>query len=106
MFFSNATLEQTSEPDEDLCHIVTINIFVMGRPIRITERDVATSFNLPDRSCRTEHEGFPSSMLIPNDNALDLPLNDRLLHLFVSHFFHPIGLKHTMVRQIDYWFIH
>ena len=43
VFISNATLEQVSELDEDPCRIVAINAFVMGRPIRITQGDVAAS---------------------------------------------------------------
>ena len=45
-------------------------------------------------------------MLIPNDNAPNLSLHDRLLHLFVWHFFQPIGSKHTTICQIDYEFMH
>ena len=33
VFFSNATLEDADEHDEDPCHIVAINTFVMGMPI-------------------------------------------------------------------------
>ena len=36
VFFSNDTLEDADEEDEDSCHIVAINTFVMGVPIRIT----------------------------------------------------------------------
>ena len=61
---------------------------------------------MPDEALSDEHVVYPPSMLIPNDNASDLPLHDRLLHLFVSHFFRPIGLKHTTVHPIDYWFMH
>ena len=53
-----------------------------------------------------EHARFTQSMLITNGNAPDLPLHERFLHLFISHFFQPIGLKHTTMRHIDYWFMH
>ena len=33
VFFSNATLESANEHDENLCHIITINTFVMDLPI-------------------------------------------------------------------------
>ena len=102
VFFYNATLENAGEEKEDSCRIVAINTFVMGRPIWITQEDVATTFDMPNKGLNDEHTGYPPSMLIPNDNALDLLLHDRLLHLFMSHFFRPIGSKHTTVHQIDY----
>ena len=37
VFFSNSTLEEAGEKDEDLCHIVAINTFVMGVPIQVTQ---------------------------------------------------------------------
>ena len=36
VFFSSASLEQAGEPDEDPCHIVAINTFVMGVSIWVT----------------------------------------------------------------------
>ena len=36
VFFSKATLKDADEHDEDLCHIVAINTFVMGVPIWVT----------------------------------------------------------------------
>ena len=33
VLFSNAILENMGEKEEDSCHIVAINTFVMGRPI-------------------------------------------------------------------------
>ena len=99
---SNAILEQVGEPDKDPCRIVVINTFVTGVSVRVIHGYMATTFDMSD-SCRSdEHEGFPMSMLIPNNNILNLPLYDKLLHLFISHFFQPIGSKHTTVRQIDY----
>ena len=44
----------------------------MGVPIRITQEDVATAFDMPDSGRNDEQERFPVSMLVPNDNALDL----------------------------------
>ena len=87
MFFYNATLDEVGKEDEDPCRIVAINTFVMGVPIRVTQSEVATTFNLLDRGHSDEHEGFPLSILIPNDNAPNLPLDERLLHMFISHFF-------------------
>ena len=81
---------------------MAINTFVMGKPIRITQKDVATAFDMPDEGLSDEHVGYLPSMLILDDNATDLPLHDRLMDLFVSHFFQPIGSKHTTVCQIDY----
>ena len=72
VFFFNAFLEKASEPDEDPCHLVAINTFVMGVPIRVTQGDVATAFDMPDDGRSDKHEGFLMSMLIPNDNALNL----------------------------------
>ena len=106
VFFSNATLDDAGEEDEDPCHIMAINTFVIGVLIWVTQSDVATAFNISDRGHSDEHKGFPPSILMPNDNALNLPLDERLLHLFILYFFQPIGLKHTMVRQIDYWFMY
>ena len=55
-----------------------------------------------DKGLSDEHEGFPISIMIPNDNALDLPFHERALHLFISHFFRPTRSKHTTVRHTDY----
>ena len=87
MFFSNAMLEEVSEEDEDPCRIVEINTFMMGRPNRVTEGEVATTFEMSDECFSDEHTSNPPTMIIPNENTLDLPLHERLLHLFVSHFF-------------------
>ena len=75
------------EHDEDLCRIVVINIFVIGVPIWVIQGVVAKTFVMLDNGLGDEHAGFPQSMLIPNDNAPDLPLHERLLHLFIFHFF-------------------
>ena len=70
---------------------MAINTFVMGVPIQVSQGDVATAFDMLNSSYSDRHEGLPMSMLIPNDNAPDLMLHDRLLHLFISHFFRSIG---------------
>ena len=49
VFFSNATLENVDEEDENLCRIVAINTFVMGVPIRVTQGVVVKTFNMPDK---------------------------------------------------------
>ena len=98
VFFADATLENTDEGDKDPCKVVVINTFVVGVPIRVIQGVVAQTFDIPDSGRSNEHEGFPMTMLIPNDNALDLPLHERLLHLFISHFFQLVGSKHTTVR--------
>ena len=67
VFFSNATLEDADQHDEDLCHIVAMNTFVMGVPIRVTQRVVAETVAMPGNSFGDEHIGFPLSMLIPNE---------------------------------------
>ena len=82
-------IEEVGEKDEDPCCIVVINTFVMGAPIRVTQEEVATTFDMSGEGLSDEHASYPLTMLIPNDNALDLQLNDRLLHLFISHFFNP-----------------
>ena len=87
VFFSNATLEDAGEKVEDPCRIVAINTFVMGMPIRVYQGDVAIVFKMPEKSLDDDHAIYPPTMLIFNDNALDLQLHDRLLHLFISHFF-------------------
>ena len=61
---------------------------------------------MSDKVFRDKHANYPATMLIIDDNASDLPLHERLIHLFVSHFFRPIGSKHTTIRQIDYWLMH
>ena len=69
----------------------------MGVLIRVTQEEVATTFDMSDEGLNDEHASYPFTMLIPNDNAPDLQLHDRLLHLFISHFFQPIGSKHTTI---------
>ena len=66
---------------------MAINTFVMGVPIQVTQGDIATTFDMLDKGRNDEHEGFSMSMLIPNNNALDLQLHDKFLHLVISHFF-------------------
>ena len=87
VFFANATLKNVGEEDEDPCRIMEINTFVMGWHIRITQYDVAMAFDMPNKGLNDKHSDYPPSMLIPNDNSSDLQQHDRLLHLFVSHFF-------------------
>ena len=72
VFFLNPFLEKESEPNEDPCHLVAINTFVMGVPIRVNQGDVATAFDMPDDGRSDKHEGFLMRMLIPNYNALNL----------------------------------
>ena len=48
VLFSNATLEQTGQHDQDPCYIMAINAFVMGVPIRVIKGDVATAFDMTD----------------------------------------------------------
>ena len=69
VLFSNATLENMGEEEEDSCRIVAINTFVIGWPIRITQEDVATAFDMPDKGLSDEHTGYLPSMLIPHDNS-------------------------------------
>ena len=85
---------------------MVINTYVMGVPIWVTQKNVATSFDMSDEGLSDKHASYPTIMLIPNDNALNLPLHKRFLHLFVSHFFRTIGLKHITIRLIDYWLMH
>ena len=106
VFFSNTMLESTDEEDEDPCKVVAVNTIVIDVPIQVTQGMMAQTFDMPDSDCSDEHEGFPMSMLIFNDNAPDLPFHERLLHLFISHFFWPIGSKHMIVHQIDYQFMY
>ena len=87
VFFSNATLENVDEHKEDPCHIVAINTFVMDVPIRVTQRVVAETFTMWDNGLDDEHAGFPLRMLIPNDNALNLPFHESVLPLLIPHFF-------------------
>ena len=95
VFFSNATLEDAGEEDEDPYRIVVINTYVMCITIQVTQENVATLFDIPDKGLSDEHVGY-----LPNAPAL--PQHDRFVHLFVSHFFWPVGSKHITVRQIDY----
>ena len=95
MFFSNVVLEDIGEKTEDMCRIVAINSFVMGMPIRVTKNMVVETFDMPDRGLNSKHEGFPHRVMIPHDNAPDLPFQERILHMFISR---PIGSKHTIVR--------
>ena len=69
VFFSNATLEDAGEKNEDLCRIMAINTFVMGVPIWVTQGNVATTFDMSDEGLSDEHVSYPSTMLIPNDNT-------------------------------------
>ena len=98
VFFSNATLEDTDEHDEDPCRIVVINTSMMGMPILVIQEVVAKTFAMSDNDFSDEHVGFPLSMLISNDNASNLSFHKRFLHFFISHFFRPIGSKHITVR--------
>ena len=68
-----------------------INTFVMGVPIRVTKRLMVETFDMLDEGLAFEHERFSFSMVIPNDNALNLPFHERVLHLFISTFFDPLG---------------
>ena len=102
VFFLKATLEDANRRDEDLCRIVVIHTFVMGVPIWVTQGVVVETFVMLDNDLGDEHVDFPQSMLIPNVNVPDLPFHERVLHLFISHFFRPIGSKHITVCQIDY----
>ena len=106
MFFSNTTLEVAVEGSKDPCWIVAINTLVMGVPIRVTQNMVAETFNMPNEGLDSEREGFSLNMVIPHDNASNLPFHERVFHLLISHFFLPIGSKHTTVRHTDYWFMH
>ena len=78
VFFSNATLESTREEDEDPFQIVVINTFLIGMTIAVTQGDVAMAFDISDGGLSDKHVGFPMSILIQHDNALDLHLHERL----------------------------
>ena len=93
VLFSNATLEKAGEHYEDRCRIMAINTLVIGVPIRVTQAVVATAFDMLDSGRSDAHKGFLVSMLIPHDNAPDLPLHKRLLHFFISHCFRPIARR-------------
>ena len=58
VFFSNATLEQAGEHDQDPCCIMAINTFVMSVLIRVAQGDMATTFDMPNSGHSDEHEGF------------------------------------------------
>ena len=62
-------------------------VFFSMMSICYTDDWVAKTFAMPDSGLDDEHASFPLSMLIPNDNALDLPFHERVLYLFISHFF-------------------
>ena len=72
VFFSNAMHEDAGEDDKEPCWIVAINNFVMGMPIQVTQAMVAKIFEMLDSGLDSEHEGYPSSMIVPHDNAPDL----------------------------------
>ena len=69
VFFSNTRLEEVGEEDEDPCRTGAINTFVMGRPIWVTQWEVVITFEMLDEGLSDEHAYYPSTMLIPNDNA-------------------------------------
>ena len=54
------------------------------------------TFDMLNNELYFGHEGFPLNMVIPNDNALDLPFHEKVLYLFISYFFRLIGSKHTL----------
>ena len=80
MFFSNVTLEDASEKAKDLCWIVAINTFVMGVPIQVTQKVRDKTFDMLDVGCDCKREGFPPRVMIPHDNASDLPFYEKVLH--------------------------
>ena len=86
VFFSNFILKDVGKDDEKPCLIVTINTFLLGVTIQVTQVIVVKICRMLDNSIDSEHEGYPSSMLVPNDNSMDLLFYKRLLHLFNSHF--------------------
>ena len=102
IFFSNVVLENTSEESENPYRIMAINTFMMGMPIWITQGVVAQVFGLSDDGVNSEHKGYLSNMIVPNDNTPFLLFHERLLHFFITHFFQSIGLKHTIIRYSDY----
>ena len=57
ILFSNFALASAAEGDKDLYRIVAINTFIMGMPIRITQRDVVETFGMLDSDYSDEHEG-------------------------------------------------
>ena len=87
VFFNNVVLEDADEDDEELCWTVAINTFVMGVLIRVTQAMVAKIFGMLESGPDSEHEGYLSSMIMPNDNAPYLLFHERLLHLFISYIF-------------------
>ena len=85
---------------------MAINTFVIGVPIRVTQKMVAETFDMPDRGLNYKHEGFPPRVMIPHDNAPYLPFHERVLHLFSYHLFQFIRSKRTTVRHTDNQFLH
>ena len=49
------------------------------------------TFDLLNSDLDSEHKGSPLSMVILYGNAPDLPFHERVLHLFISFFFEPLG---------------
>ena len=58
-------MESANEKDADLCRIVAINTFIMGVPIRVTQRVVVETFDMPDSDLTFKHEGLSLNMVIP-----------------------------------------
>ena len=57
---------------------MVINTFLIGMTIAVTQGDVAMAFDISDGGLSDKHVGFPMSILIQHDTALDLHLHERL----------------------------
>ena len=61
---------------------MSINTFMMGVLIRVTQKMVLETFDMPNKGLDVK-----PPRVISHDNAPDLPFHEGILHLFISHFF-------------------
>ncbi|KAL4388708.1 hypothetical protein GQ457_09G010100 [Hibiscus cannabinus] len=84
--------------------VISINSYLMREHIELTPERIAILLGVSFSGVSDESESVP--LKFPHDSPTHLPINDRILHLFVTWFFSPSGRRTTRMLRIDYWWLY
>ena len=84
-------------------HITT---FVMEKTLVVTKESIARVLGILDVGDCNEEQLFPDTIKTVNNQARYLSFEDRVLHIFISHVLRPFGIKYSIIRDTDYWWLY
>ena len=78
----------------------------MDRALVVNQESIARVLGIPNvGDCNEEHP-FSNTIKTIKNQARNLSLEDRILHIFISHVLRPFGTKYSTIQDTDYWWLY